>query len=301
MATTTRPRRPRAAAQPEIKNVTTRRGGKVHALHPAIDTPFPACRTGSQTRLPSSRYAYTTAEINCEKCLPTEPVAAPEKPTRSPRAARARRNGTAQAEASQQAAKIVAEETYKIIAKRDDQWSNERKPGCSDEDYALAVQVRTLRQSGGAWWAIAHAMGLKGSGPSVKLGKTGAAHARRLWERAWGPTYRDTTVKRETKAIRSERALTQPGKPYFSPDALDQEIVDAVNGHEITWMTRVAAGDGVVVSEQTAQVKPGSARVVQGPKGRVVVFFEMVYGDKKVATVGPQRSVYIDRIEKVAL
>lgn len=328
MATATTTRRTRKAATPEVQNVTTRRGGKVHAPNTILDWPFPRCRTGVQTRQPThGRYVHTTDAVTCEKCveiiradrgarnaresLPGRAAAAERTPTgdpykgkETPRASRARRNGTAQDEAAVQAAQIIGEKTNEIIAKRGThaEMDEKRNPKCSDEDYALAVRVRELRAGGLAWWAIAHQMGLKGSGPSVKLGKTGAAHARRLWEKAWGKTYTDTSVPRETKARVAERAITQPGKPYFAGDASDMEIIDAVQGHEITWVTRLAAGDGVVGSVQKAVVKPGSARVMQGPKGRVINFFEMVKdeGSAKLGS-GPQRSVYVDRIEKVAL
>lgn len=313
MATATTTRRIRKAATPVVQNVAlaTRRGN-VHAQN--VDTngvPFPACRPGQRNSLRTSRYTHTTTPVDCEKCLematPRRATAAERTPTGDPYQGKAqprRRNGKAQDEAAVKAAQIIGEETNKIIAKRGThaEMNEQRKDGCSDEDYALAVRVRELRAGGLAWWAIGHQLGLKGSGPSVKTGKTGAANARRAWEKAWGKTYGDTTAPRETKGRRVERALTDPGKPWFASDATDVEIVDAVQGHEITWVTRLAAGDGVVGSVQRAVVKPGSARVVLGPKGRVINFFEMVKdeGSAKLGS-GPQRSVYVDRIEKVAL
>jgi hypothetical protein len=308
MATATTTRRTRKAAQPEVQNVTTRRGGKVHRVHPVTDTAFPACRTGSQTRLSSSRYVYTTAEVSCEKCLGTTPppsraTAAERTPTgdpykgkETPRASRARRNGAAQAEAKAQAKTIIATETAKVIGKRD-----ERKPGCSDEDYALAERVRELRSQGRAWWSIAHEMELKGHGASVKTGKTGAAYARRLWERAWGPTYKDTSVERDTKAKKVERALTQPGKPFFAADAPDLEILDAVKGKEIEWTTRLAAGHETVVCSVQKSIVSGlhKVEIVQGPKGRVLKFYELPEQGSRIS--GPLRSVYINQIEKVGL
>jgi hypothetical protein len=312
MATATRARRTRAEA-PTVQNVTTRRGGKVHRLHPVTDTPFPACRTGNQTRLPTSRYVATEAAVNCEKCLATAPLpprapAAERTPTgdpyrgkKAPRAtlAQRRNNGIREAEAAVQAAEIIAAETAKVVAQRD-QPTDQRKPGCSDEDYALAERVRTLRASGAAWWKIAYEMELPGSGVSAKQGKTGAAHARRLWERAWGPTYKDTTVERDTKARKTERALTQPGRPYFAHDALDLEVLDAVKGKPIEWTTRLGAGDTVVCSIQNAIVSGlHRSEIVQGPKGRVLKFYELPEEGSHIS--GPLRSVYVDRIEKVGL
>lgn len=333
MATATTTRRTRAAAQPVVQNVTTRRSGKVHHAHPVLGFAFPACRTGSQTRQPTNgRYVYTAEAVTCERCAPDlgdqvdpEPAEAPQKPaarrTRratgaertptgdpyqgktSPRAARARRNGAAQAEAAQQAEEIISDETAKVLAKRGThvEMNEQRKPKCDDETYALAVRVRELRAEGRAWWAIAYELGLPGSGPSVRQGKTGAAKARRLWEQAWGKTYSDTSVPRDTKDRKKERALTEPGRPYFSPDTPDLEVVDLVRGKTVEWCTRLAAGDGVVISLQTAKVDPKGAKVVQGRKGRVLSFYEVIRDEKGREMVGPCRSVYIAQIEKVSL
>lgn len=319
--------RAKAAAQrkaahvaPETRTVALVSGrGAVHSQHPSTDgAPYPACRATDRANLRSSRYTHTTSAVNCEKCLaidasnagaraaraslPGRAPAAERTPTgdpyagkASPRAARSRRNGPAQEQAEQKATEIIADETAKVIAKRD-----ERKPGCSDEDFALAEQVRELRSTGLAWWAIAYKLDLKGSGPSVKQGKTGAAHARRLWEKAWGPTYKDTSVERDTKARKVERALTEPGKPFFAKDALDLEVLDAVKGKSIEWTTRLGAGDTVVCSIQTAIVSGlHKLEIVQGPKGRVLKFYELPEEGSRLS--GSLRSVYVDRIERVGL
>lgn len=314
MATTATARRTRRAAQPAPQNVTTRRGGKIHATNTALDWPFPRCRTGAQTRQPThGRYVATTDAVTCEKCLganegPEPGGAAPERASTtrradktSPRASRARRNGAVQQEAAEQATAIVADETAKVLAKRGThaEMNAQRNPKCSDDDYALAVRVRELRAAGEAWWRIAQTLGLPGAGASAKQGKTGAAHARGLWKKAWGETYRDTSVQRETRAIKTERALTQPGRPYFGAEE-DSYVVAAVTGHEIEWVTRVGAGDGVVCSIQRAEVSPEArVDVVQGPKGRVLRFYEIIRDEKGIPMVGPLRSVYIDRIERV--
>lgn len=315
MATTATARRTRRAAQPAPQNVTTRRGGKIHATNTALDWPFPRCRTGAQTRQPThGRYVATTDAVTCEKCLGTnegpEPGgAAPERVSTakrvakdSPRATRARRNGVAQQEAAEQATVIVADETAKVLAKRGTHvaMNDQRKPGCSDDDYALAVRVRELRAAGEAWWRIAQTLGLPGAGASAKQGKTGAAHARGLWKRAWGETYRDTSVQRETRAIKTERAITREARPYFPTDAMPAEIVDAVRGREIEWVIRLGQGETAIASVQRAEVsKDSRLDVVQGPKGAVLRFYEVVRDEKGIPMTGPLRSVYIDKIEKV--
>lgn len=320
MATATRARRTRQSTTTTNVQLSSGRG-VVHRAHPVTTTAFPACRTGEQTSRAVTRYGHTTKPVDCEKCLEyaradqgardarqagrataaeRTPTGDPYKGKTNPRATRARRNGKAQQEAEAQAEAIIADETATVLAKRDDQWADERKPGCSDDDYALAVQVRTLRAAGGAWWAIAHAMGLKGSGPSVKQGKTGAAYARRLWERAWGPTYKDTSVERDTKARKVERAITQPGKSFFTSDTPNQEVLDAVRGKEIEWTTRLAAADTVVCSIQKAIVSPmHKFEIVVGAKGRVLKFYELPEPGSRLS--GSLRSVYVDRIERVGL
>lgn len=319
MAATATARRTRKAATPDpadLHNVQLASGrGVVHAHHQSTNgAPYPACRTvdpsatAGRVTARTGRYAHALAPVNCPKCLEQTTNAtrasATRKaaPTTSPRAARARRNGVAQQEADQQAKQVIAKITDEVLAKRGTHADLEakRNPKCSDDDYALALRVRELRAAGEAWWRIAQTLDLPGAGASAKEGKTGAAHARRAWEKAWGKTYSDTTVPRETKAIKTERALTEPGRPYFAADTTDAEILDRVRGKEIEWATRLGAGDGVVCSIQKAIVSGfHKADVVQGPKGRVLKFYELPEQGSRVS--GPLRSVYVDRIEKVGL
>lgn len=300
MATATRARRTRAEA-PATRTIQLKSGrGLVHAANKTAQGAYPACRPAT-TLTANTRYGFTTIAIDCDKCLEISDQlpTAPREPRRTSKTApRASRNGKAQDEAAAQAQKIIAQETEKVIAQRSEP-ADARKPGCSDEDYALAVQVKELRAQGRAWWSIGHELGLKGSGPSVKQGKTGAAHARRLWEKAWGATYKDTSVPRETKAIKTERALTAPGKPFFSADAPDLEVLDAVKGKSIEWTTRLAAGHETVVCSIQTAIVGDKAQVVQGPRGRVLKFYELPEPGSRIS--GPLRSVYIQQIEKVGL
>lgn len=177
-------------------------------------------------------------------------------------------------------------------------WDAERLPTCDDKTYALAVRVREMREQREPWWRIGHVLELKGSGPSAASGKTGAAGARRLWEKAWGHTYQSTEAVRESLARKKERAVLQPGKPFFAPDISDNEILAAVTGRRIFWNARVGGqSNGAVVSPQEAVVSPIKPRVVLGPKGRVLEFYD---GTENYRTAGPRRSVYVDRIEKVS-
>lgn len=307
MATATRARRTRAEA-PTYNNVQLKSGrGTVHAANKTATGAYPACRAAT-TLTQNSRYGNTTKPVDCAKCLESADAlpATPREPRQvsqeTPRASRARRNGKAQQEADAQATEIIAAETAKVVAKRDEP-TDQRKPGCSDEDYALAVRVREYRSQGAAWWKIGHELGLKGSGASVKTGKTGAAHARRLWEKAWGATYKDTSVPRETRALKAERAVTQPGRPYFEHDTMDLDVIAAVKGKEIEWVARVGNDPATAVCSVLKAEVNAEARVdvVMGPLGRVLRFYEIIRDEKGIPMVGPHRSVYIDRIERVGL
>lgn len=312
LATRSREAAKRKAAEltPEERNVALASGrGAVHLRNTGMannHVAYPACRaavSGART----SRYTHTAAAVNCEKCIEIvqadRGARAARENGRSPRASRSQRNGARQEVANVKATEIIAEETAKVLAKRGThvEMNEQRKDGCSDEDYKLAVRVRELRASGLSWWKIGYELQLPGSGPSVKQGKTGAAHARRLWEKAWGKTYADTSAPRETKAVKAERARTQPGRPYFDKDATDDFIALSVPGHTIEWVARVgndpASAVHTVLSATVSGLHP--IEVVQGPKGRVLKFYELPEPGSRVS--GPLRSVYVDRIEKVSL
>jgi len=282
------------------------------ATTPAV-APQPA--SGARRARQSARVGFEVDGQGNELDYDKRPMNIADNRPTPPTSGRKRRNGKAQDQAAAQAATIVAEATAAARQSVSEEVSADAlafhhgvpavNAKCTAEQADLAIKVRELRSTGMAWWKIAHELGLPGSGPSVKQGKTGAAHARRAWERAWGKTYSDTSVPRETKAIKKERALTHEPRPYFSADVEDIEIVDAVSGQPITWFTRVGTTGGAVVSEQVAEVHVGSAKVVRGPKGRVLEFNERIYetttsgSGVKTPMVGPLRSVYVDRIEKV--
>lgn len=195
------------------------------------------------------------------------------------------------------------------IGQHDDGWEEERLDTCQDDwTYDLAVEVRYLRGQGKAWWLIARELGLPGNGASAKQGRAGAAFARRLWKAAWGETYHDTNVSRETKGERVDRALLDTSRPYFAADAMELDIIRAIKGSRLEWVTRLVAGDGLVVSHQETYVHddPRLIWVKQGPKGRYIEFFEQpdsaqlqVDPRMAIAKGGPLRSVYLDRIIRV--
>lgn len=208
----------------------------------------------------------------------------------------------------------------KLVAKRGqddvglgDEWAHLRLEKCTDDYiYDLAVEVRKLREKGEPWWRVAYELDLPGSGASNKQGRKGSAFGRRLWRAAWGRTYvgDGVTVQRESKANREARALANSSKPYFLESATDQDIVTAICGKMIHWVTRLPVPDGLVTSAQEAYVHDEDrlVRVKQGPKGRYVEFYEQVDPAQllvdprlSIAKSGPLRAVYVDRITRVGV
>lgn len=230
---------------------------------------------------------------------------------------------SAAARASQQAARErllrqVEDAVEKLVAERGvddigegDQWAEERLATCKDDYvYDLAVEVRKLRERGDSWWRVAYELHLPGSGASNKQGRKGSAFARRLWRAAWGKTYLGERGQRESKVSREARALENLGRPYFSEDVSDAEVIKLVTGRMLHWVTRLPVKDGLVVSAQEAYVHhdPRLVMVRQGPKGRYLEFFEQVDAAQlqvdprlAIAKSGPQRAVYVDRITRVGV
>jgi hypothetical protein len=222
----------------------------------------------------------------------------------------------AEDQAARKAEKIVQDLIAGIVAKRGtddvgegDQWADQRLEGCDDYTYDLAVEVRKARGAGTAWWRIAYDLGLPHAGPSAVQGKGGAAYARRLWKRAWGDTYETgERAARETKDDRRARAALTEVRPFFTEETLESEIVTKICGQEIHWVAQVKTPNGVIFSPQSAIVHhdPRTVRVVLGPKGRAVEFFEQIDAAQlkvdprmAIAKTGPRRSVYVHNIEKV--
>lgn len=222
---------------------------------------------------------------------------------------RRKRNGAAQDQAKVQASEIIEGLIERVVAAAD-AYAEVRLATCDDATYAKAQEVRTMREGGEAWWRIAQAMGLPGSGASAKQGKSGAAYARRLWERAWGKTYLDgERAPRETKEVKRERVVLAPHRSAFTDASTDQAIADAILGNKIYWSARLGTPEqGIVVSPQEAYVhhNPRLVRVKQGPKGRYVEFYEQVDAAQlkidpnlSISKSGPIRSVYVANIERV--
>jgi hypothetical protein len=192
-----------------------------------------------------------------------------------------------------------------------DLWADQRLPSCTDDYvYDLAVEVRKLREKGEAWWRVGHELGLPGSGASNKQGRKGSAFARRVWRAAWGKTYLGERGQRESKATREVRAMENLGRPYFSEDATEQEIVKRITGQMIHWVARLEGRHGIITSAQEAYVhdNPRLVRYKLGPLGPYVEFYEQVDPAQlrvdprlSIAKSGPIRSVYVNRITRVGV
>lgn len=219
-----------------------------------------------------------------------------------------------QVSASDRLATISQAVIDKLLAAREnddigvgDEWADERLATCEDDyTYDLAVEVRKLRSKDTAWWRIAHELELPGAGASAKQGRLGASLARRLWRAAWGKTYESVGVMRETKDDKVVRALTDKARPYFAGDDPETFIISKLAGARIEWVVRLEVTGGLVTSAQETYVHEDerTIRVKVGPKGRYVEFYEMldrslIGVQQSIASSGPLRSVYLDRITRV--
>jgi len=192
-----------------------------------------------------------------------------------------------------------------------DLWADERDSKCTDDYvYDLAVEVRKLRERGDAWWRVGHELGLPGSGASNKQGRKGSAFARRVWRAAWGKTYLGERGQRESKVTREARAMENLGRPYFSEDATEVEIIKRITGQMIHWVARLEGRHGIITSAQEAYVhdNPRLVKYKLGPLGPYVEFFEQVDAAQlmvdpllSIAKSGPIRSVYVNRITRVGV
>ena len=80
----------------------------------------------------------------------------------------------------------------------------------------------------------------------------------------------------------------------WSSDDTDDEIIEAIRGHVIRWRNSVSNK----VCEAEVPGKSKNLRITVHPKDerRIVHFHEVVYDEKKIAGLGGERSVYLDKI-----
>lgn len=202
--------------------------------------------------------------------------------------------------AAQKAAVIVEEAVAKVKAKRGE---------ATEEDVALGHKVKELRDTGMAWWQIAHELGLPGSADNVAQGKSGASKARRLYAAAYGShpstprgprTVDDGSPKPRGKRSRTGAIKRVEGGSMFA-GATDEEIVVMVGGKQITWENSLSPG-----LEESALVHKGTPiNIVESKQGRALEFRTTIMetssdADRKFNFLaGPWRTVVLDRIVKV--
>lgn len=126
-------------------------------------------------------------------------------------------------------------------------WDSERIEGCTDEQWALGVRCRELRDQGEPWWAIARDLELEGWGTSATTGKKGAARARNVYKAAFGsfprtfetgrykgPVERNQRVAElKAKKVADRKAEAKAGKSVIDLNMDDEEIVAMLRGRKI--------------------------------------------------------------------
>lgn len=183
--------------------------------------------------------------------------------------------------------KKAAADAIEIVSQAVSTVSTKRKQGCTDEDWAVACQVRDLRDAGTAWWAIAQTLGLPGAGTSASTGKAGAAQARKAYAKGFGSHPRSFTrgqgrTRREknehVKAInqsskRDRVALVRSGKAAIDPDIPSAELAAMLKGRKVQWMI---IGDIAPLGlEQEAWVHPSAPIYIEGEGAdRIIEFRE---------------------------
>lgn len=149
----------------------------------------------------------------------------------------------------EEAKAALAEKPQVATIPADHKWSKERIEGCTDEDWALAVRCRELREEGEPWWSIARALELEGAGDSATTGKKGASRARNVYKAGFGAfprTFRtgqqkyggerNERVKELRKAkVAESRAAAKAGKSVITAEVPDEEVAGMLRGRRIRW------------------------------------------------------------------
>lgn len=220
--------------------------------------------------------------------------------TKQERAAKRRKK------AQQQAEQIIETTRAAVQAK-----PSSRAEGCTDEEWALAQQVKVLRDEGVPWWQIAKDLELPGAGHSATTGKKGAANARKAYAKGYGSHPRTFTrgqgktraeknervkeVQQATKRSRVEKV--RKGESVIPPDISNEELAAMVKGRKISWMIMGDhCPDGM---EQEAWVHPQTPLYIEGELGdRTIEFRSMDKGAPVAFRMVPAhiRTVRIDRI-----
>lgn len=190
-----------------------------------------------------------------------------------------------------------------------------RKPReASEADLALAQQVKALRDTGMAWWQIAHELTLPGSADNVKQGKAGAARARALYKKAFGTL---PATPRSLASQRGDRVYGDGPRPsgvrkkdvirkdpatatMFTEEHSDEEVAEMLRGKRITFVNSISNEQDTVRIHGKSKVE-----VIQAKDGRAVQFRETHEDDhhcdpKFRYLPAHMRTIILERIVRVA-
>lgn len=217
------------------------------------------------------------------------------------------------------AERIVAEAKAKVKSKPPksptipadvpDAWIKERADAATDEQFALGVQCRRLREEGEPWWAIAKAMELQGWGESATTGKKGASRARGVYKAAFGafprtfttgrsPAEKNERVRELQKTKKAERRLqAKQGKSVIPASMPDEEVAEMLKGRRIRWWVQSdIVPEGM---EQEACVHPKAPLYIIGEGEERVIEFREHHRRAPVDVrwvPGPQRTIRLRSI-----
>ena len=198
--------------------------------------------------------------------------------------------------AAKRAKEIVENEVSKIKAKApasasvpdvgESPWDSERREGITDEQWALGVRCRELREQGEPWWAIARDMELQGWGNSATEGKKGAARARTVYKTAFGEfprtfqtgRYKGPVERNErVKALRAQKKadrlkVARAGEAVITAEIPDEEVAAMLKGRRIRWFSDAIIPEG---REYEACIHPHTPLYIEGEgDDRVIEFRE---------------------------
>lgn len=214
---------------------------------------------------------------------------------------RQERRVKAEKKAAAQADAIVADAIEKVKAKRGE---------ATDEERALAQQVKELRDGGMAWWQIGFTLGLPGSADNVAQGKSGASRARGLYKKAFGSlpaTARSMAAKtggafghgpKPVGTKRRDAIVRDPGTESMFTDHSDEDIANMLRGKRIVWTNTVAG-----IQEEARVHEKARIAIVEMPSGRAVQFREAQGNDVPMShrgLPGMYRTVRLEAIVRVA-
>jgi hypothetical protein len=187
----------------------------------------------------------------------------------------------------------------------------ERAPKqASEDDVLLGKKVKELRDTGMAWWAIAHALELPGSADNVAQGKSGASKARSLYKKAFGQlpeSRRSLTAKTggafghgpKPKGEKKRNSIRKdPGVASMFEDHTDIDVVEMLKGKRIIWNNTIAGTQ----EEATIHMK-SNVHITEQPSGRAITFREQPGNETPLShrgLMGMTRTVRLADIVRVA-